>query len=383
MSEAITAALREHAEKIEQKAAADRAEINKLRDENGELATRLAGLEQEVAGQKAFGGRVESAPSPAAGFIASEQLQAMRDGATSTGRVQLKGAGLRVLAKAISNTGLGQSGDTPYNVQPNRDAANLWNTPQRALTLLEVLRPIPVTTATFEYIQLTGASPIAGVQAKEGDGKQEQSPASSVQTANIATVAHYVRASQQVMDDAPALDLQLNNLLTYGCMAKLEAEVINGSGGAGQVKGLVTSATAATVTATAAADRIGEAMDALAAAGWRPSLVILNPKDWGKIQRERAAGDGQYVLGSARDPAPPALWSVPVVTSASLAEGTALVLDDTQVALLDRAHVAVMASREDGSNFTTNMVTILAELRAGLAVFSPGAVLSVDLTPTT
>jgi hypothetical protein len=43
----------------------------------------------------------------------------------------------------------------------------------------------------------------------------------------------------------------------------------------------------------------------------------------------------------------------------------------------------VASSREDGSNFTTNMVTTLAELRAGLAVFSPGAVLSVDLTPTT
>jgi hypothetical protein len=34
-----------------------------------------------------------------------------------------------------------------------------------------------------------------------------------------------------------------------------------------------------------------------------------------------------------------------------------------------------------GSNL--RLVTILAEMRAGLAVFSPSAVLSVDLTPTT
>jgi len=27
----------------------------------------------------------------------------------------------------------------------------------------------------------------------------------------------------------------------------------------------------------------------------------MNPADWGSIQRERASGDGQYVLGSARD----------------------------------------------------------------------------------
>ncbi len=41
------------------------------------------------------------------------------------------------------------------------------------------------------------------------------------------------------------------------------------------------------------------------------------------------------------------------------------------------------SSREDGNNFSTNMVSLLAEGRMGLAVFSPGAVLSVDLVPTT
>jgi hypothetical protein len=41
----------------------------------------------------------------------------------------------------------------------------------------------------------------------------------------------------------------------------------------------------------------------------------------------------------------------------------------------------LQASRHDGNNFTQNMTTLLAELRAGLAVFSTGAVLSVDISP--
>ncbi|MNO08792.1 hypothetical protein D3C81_2316360 [compost metagenome] len=64
-----------------------------------------------------------------------------------------------------------------------------------------------------------------------------------------------------------------------------------------------------------------------------------------------------------------------------MARNTAIVLDPAQVAILDRQLPTLAASREDGQNFTTNMVTILGELRAGLAVFAPGAVLIVDLAP--
>ena len=67
------------------------------------------------------------------------------------------------------------------------------------------------------------------------------------------------------------------------------------------------------------------------------------------------------------------------MTTPSLAAGTVLVLDVQQVSILAREEVTVMASREDGTNFTTNLVTMLAEMRAGLAVFSAGAVLKVAL----
>ena len=108
----------------------------------------------------------------------------------------------------------------------------------------------------------------------------------------------------------------------------------------------------------------------------------MNPVDWFIISSERDS-EGQYVLGSPRDPSPPALWNVPVVTTPSLAAGTVLVVDPAQVAVLDRQLPSLMASREDGTNFTTNMVTLLAEMRAGLAVFSAGAVLAVEITPVT
>lgn len=378
----ILAAITEHGEKFTKAQHA-------LSVQQNEAAERLAGIEQEVAAMKGRGtymGNVDAAPSVSGEFIKSAQMQAMRDGAPGTGRVTLKTGGIKTLTKAINNAGVGQSsGNQDYNVQPNRDVSNLWNQPQRRLSLIDALRVLPVSAAAaFEYMQLTGFTNAAAVQSKEGDTKAEQTVATTIVTSQIATVAAFVRSSLQVTEDAPQLAYQLDNLLGYGCMAKLENLLINGAGNAtDRIKGLLAYATAATTSATAAADMIGEALDELDSNGWQASVIVLNPADWGAIQRERSTSNGQYILGSARNPAPPSLWSVPVVTSPSLAVGTALVLDGSQLALLDRQEVSVMSSREDGTNFTTNMVTTLAELRAGLAVFSPGAVLSVDLTPTT
>src|SRR5690606_6458568 len=114
------------------------------------------------------------------------------------------------------------------------------------------------------------------------------------------------------------------------------------------------------------ADRVGEAITSLKARGWNPNVVVMNPADWFTIASERAeTGNGQYVLGSPRDPSPASLWGVPVVVTVAMPAGKALVLDTTTLALLDRQEVTVEASRHDGNNFRRNLVTILAELRAG------------------
>jgi HK97 family phage major capsid protein len=130
-----------------------------------------------------------------------------------------------------------------------------------------------------------------------------------------------------------------------------------------------------------AQDRIGEAVTALAAAGWAGQpAVIMSPVDWGKISRTRGTSEGTYLLGSPVAPAPPVLWNTPVIQSASLPAGTAIVADLSQMALLDREQVTVQASRE--ARFTSNQTILLGEGRLGLAVFSPGAVLKVALVAT-
>lgn len=73
------------------------------------------------------------------------------------------------------------------------------------------------------------------------------------------------------------------------------------------------------------------------------------------------------------------IWGMRVITDPAVAQGNPLVLDSSQVAILDRMDARIEFGRE-GNDMTTNQVTALAETLIGLAVFSPSAVLVV--TPT-
>jgi hypothetical protein len=68
------------------------------------------------------------------------------------------------------------------------------------------------------------------------------------------------------------------------------------------------------------------------------------------------------------------MWGVPLIPSAALAQGTALVGDfEIGALLLIRTGLQVLLSDSDQDDFTKNKVTLLAELRAALPVFRPAA----------
>ena len=250
------------------------------------------------------------------------------------------------------------------------------NDPRRPLRLLDVLASTPMTQATAQYIQLGAYTNAAGYQIAQGDAKPEASLPFTLKTVEAATIAHWVAASEQVLADAPMLSAQIDGLLLFGLADKLEREIINGAGTPGTIAGLATVAMPF-VGAGAPADRIGQAGAALQGAGWQPSVVVLSPADWFAIASERTAQG--YVASSGWNmPAAPNVWGMQVVVSSAQANGNALVLDAAQVAILDRQSAKVDVGYT-GDQFTHNMLTIRAELRAALAVYAPSAVASVAL----
>lgn len=368
-----------------------KAELAKLGDKVqapiDELRARLQSLEQHVAGggvdrggdgtfaYESMGARAVQmlAEDPAFAAAANSVERGVRPGAFSA-RATMD---LSIRA-AITNVGVGQVGDT--SVDSLRPRLPYKPTPQPPLRLLDVLPSVQVSGNEVEYMQLT-ANGEAGEQMKEGDVKASVEVAGTLATAKIATVAAHTVASRQVLSDSSMLQAEIGRLLNYKVATKLESLLLNGDGTASKIDGLLNQAAAIVPTiADKPADIVGEALMVLDVAGYSPSAVVMNPRDWFRLQLTRKnSTDDEYVFGSPTTPIPPSLWNTPLVVTPAIPEGTGLALDTNFTALLDRWQAQVLVATEHEDQFVRNLVTILAELRAGLAVYDQNALLKFTL----
>jgi HK97 family phage major capsid protein len=340
---------------------------------------RLSALEQIVAdrgtGAPAIRGLGIANPFEADDF--KQRVKAIHEGDSKVAHAALKGVGIRQLKALVTLPSGGTSG---FPTQPQRGPT--LDPAQAPLTLVDVLPSTPVTSDSYEFVQITRVNN-AGMQQNEGDQKPETEFDANLETAKIATVAHWTQASRQVLADNAQLSAMLSRVLSIDVVAKYENLLLNGNGTTDKIHGLVPQATPFAHTKVHKPDRVSECLAAMWAAGYVGSVVIMNPFDWSDFETERAdAGDGQYVAGGWANPAAPTVWRTPVARAAGLAQGSALVVDTRFVTMLDRQQVTTAVSAEDRDNFIKNLITMLAEMRGGLAVYNTDAVRLVDLAST-
>lgn len=358
------------------------AKVEETKTQLQENEIRISELEKAYAAipTAGLGGSVFKAKSGAS-ELANTLMQSPQFGAFAkrdTNSAQLTANNLSIKA-VLTNEGLGGTGSNGYPTAPQR-GEGLYGVNQLQLTLLDFLPFLPVTSSTFEYVQVDNYQNAANYQLQEGDLKAEQKFANELIQAQIATIAAWTEMSNQVIEDNAYLARALQDLLFYGVRQKLENELINGAGGTGQIKGLLAHAEDYTGSTTAKlVDKIGDAYADMENSGLYAGVVLMNRKTFQSIRSERAA-DGKYVISTPANGMPPMIWDVPVITSPSMAVGDTLVLDTRQVAVLDRQQPTVKIGNE--AKMTQNITQMLAELRAGLAVFSKGAVLKITSTST-
>lgn len=348
------------------------AEIKSLKEKNQTLVEQNEGLAarfQELEQNALTSMRGQRFATPRKSL--AEQFRES-DGFKSMVERESKSATIRVdqsLKNLVNDGASGDSGDSTYDTHPQRDP-RLANDARRPLSLLDALPSLQVGSSTFEYVQLDGYSNAAAEQASEGSTKAEASLPTAVKSVRIATIAHFMKASEQVLQDNAALQAQIDSLLRYGVLAKAESLIVSGTG---DIDGLEAEGTAFTAdSGLGLADAISDAEAALEADGWRASHVLLNPQDWHSIRTER--GNDGYVAGGWNMPAAPNIWGLQAIATPSVTQGQPIVLDASQVAILDRMSVVTEAFREDATNVQQNLVTLRSEARIGFAVFAPSAV---------
>ena len=248
----------------------------------------------------------------------------------------------------------------------------------RRLVVRDLLAQGRISSNSLEYVReklfTNSAAPV-----KEKAQKPESDLTFEKQTTNVITIAHWIQASRQVMDDAVQLQSYLNTRLLYGLALREENQMLNGDGSADNLTGINQVATAydttLNVTGDTQADLIAHAIFQVTESEFSASGIILNPRDWHTIALMKDK-EGRYIFGGPQAFTSNVMWGLPVVPTKAQTQGEFTVgAFDLASQVWDRMDATIEVSREDRDNFVKNMLTILCEERLALAHYRPQALI--------
>ncbi|PKH20227.1 phage major capsid protein [Enterobacterales bacterium CwR94] len=256
----------------------------------------------------------------------------------------------------------------------------------RRLTVRDLLAQGRISSNALEYVRenvfTNAAAPVA-----ENTLKPESNITFTKETANVKTIAHWIQASRQIMDDAPALQSYINNRMMYGLALAEENQMLNGDGTGDNLQGVNVVATAyedgLNADGDTGADILAHAIYQVSLSEFEADGVVLNPADWHRIALLKDA-NGNYILGGPQAFASKVLWGLPVVSTTAQAAGTFTVgAFGLASQVWDRMDATIEISNQDRDNFVKNMLTILCEERLALAHYRPAALVTGSITPAT
>lgn len=343
-----------------------------------EAKARLDEMEQKLA----LRGNDQRAEYKSAGqrFIESDNVKSFLANPSSGQKVGVD-MDVKAIISSLTTDADGSAGDL---LQPMR--VGIVPPVQRRLTIRDLLMQGRTSQSSVQYPKETGFTNSADTHTETGGTDKPQSEIKfDIVTTSVTTIAHFVIATRQILDDAPMLQSYIDGRLRYGLKLVEEDQLLNGGGTGTDLNGIYTQATASTANLTTVAtptkiDVIRVAMLQASLAEFPPNGVVLHPTDWAGIELTKDTA-GAYIIGNPQDSAQPRLWGLPVVATQAMTLDKFLVGAFGMAAqIFDRQDANVAISTEDASNFRQNLVTILAEERLALAVYRPEAFVRGDFS---
>jgi HK97 family phage major capsid protein len=339
-----------------------KGEVRELSEKFKELQSSMIDMAQK---QTSAQGEVQT-KSAAEEFVASQQYKDLVAGNTQRARIELK--------NTVTSTGNTVFPDQRPGVIPGSF---------QPLSVRQVLRAIPVTSNMVNSLR-EATWVTSAAEASQGSAKKESDITFEQYNVPITTVAHWIKISNQLLADAPAVVAYIETRLRDGLAQRIDSQLINGNGASPNLSGFTDSGNFTAYTPTSddlLVDAINRIKYTMWAAGNMPDTVIVNPADWGAMERTReGANSGTYLYGMPGMNAGMNPFGLNVVLSQYLAAGKIIVGRMSDSAVLYNRSGAVVEMGYVDKDFTNNLITIRAEERLGLGVDRPAGIYYGDFT---
>ena len=295
----------------------------------------------------------------------------------------------RIAAKGLYNTADAQGG---FTVRSDRETEILDIARMRPASVLDLINVGQTSVDAVEYILMTtrtnnaavvpewDAAKVPGVGdygQKFGD-KPQGDLTFDLKTAIVKTIAEWIPASRQILNDNANLRSSVDNELMYQIEFALENQIVAGDGTGNNFTGILnTSGIQSRVHQVSGrgftigdtiSDTLRRAITDIALEFYAADGIVINPATGEKLELEKGS-DGHYTM--VYDPVTMRLWRVNVRETQAVPAGTAIVgALKIGAKLWDREQSNIRVG-EPGNFFLQNAVAILAELRAAFAVTRP------------
>jgi len=355
-------------------------ETKKTADEtlikHNEMAERMTELEQKLAKRsseptlrKSLGEQVTE----------SDDIKSML--ARGKGRASFA---CKAIISALTTDADGSAGDL---IVPQR-IPGVFGLPERRMTVRDLLSQGRTSANAIQYVKETGFTNLAAtVTETAGTAKAQSEIKFDISTASVTTIAHWVLATKQILDDVPMLQSYIDGRLRYGLMYVEENQLLNGGGTGTDLNGIYTQATAYSAPIVPTQGGILTKIDIIRLgmlqaflAEYPSTGIVMHPSDWADIELTKT-DNGAYLFANPQGGSEPRLWRLPVV------ETQAMTIDKFLTGafklgaqIFDREDANVEISTEDDTNFRKNLVTIRAEERLALAVYRPESFIKGDFS---
>jgi HK97 family phage major capsid protein len=243
---------------------------------------------------------------------------------------------------------------------------------RRSPFLRQIVNVKPISKTYAAWAEQRNRDGGAGATA-EGSAKTQADFDIVEANKKVEKITSYIKASRESLDDVEFLQSEINNDLMSLVNLKLDADLLSGNGTTPNLKGILEYATAFSApTGTGNAVDNANTFDALRAAllqvelaYFQPNYIIMHPTDVALCDMIKVgASANEYINApfgtqfSFRS-----FYGVPIVANAGMTRGDILVGDFTKSNLGIREDVNISIGY-DSDDFTKNLITILAEMRA-------------------
>lgn len=206
----------------------------------------------------------------------------------------------------------------------------------------------------------------------EGAKKAQIAVSFEEKNADVRKITAFIKVSKEMLDDLDFLRGEINNELREAIEAKLEEQIYSGNGNNPNLSG-ITEFIDSTYTGAGSsyegkvlnantADALRVVVADIASDCFTPNLAVINPADAALLDLAKTNG-GSYIMPPFASADGQNIAGIRVVTSSEIPVGDFVVGDFSKANLRIREAFNINVGYEN-DDFTKNMVTILAEMRA-------------------